>query len=444
MMRWFARPGRAATAAAIAAGTALVVAGCGSIPKSAANQAPDRDIEISSPQPAEETTQPPAEEVTEGGTDATEPTPGPPPAEPVAFASTVTDAAGKGKNDVKVDTIVRVTTSKGTLQSIALSYQGVTRAGKEVSGKVAGALNAAKTTWVAKERLEPSSTYTLTMAGTGAAGRKTQKSSFRTERLSAAQETFAAISPQTHSPVGMGMPVVLTFDVPVKDRAAFQRNLHVQSTPAQEGTWSWMNDTQVRYRPKTWWKPGTKVKAWANINGVPAGGGVYGQRNVSTEFTVSKTTLLTRVDLKRKQAKVYINGKAARTIPISAGKPGWETRSGTKLIMGKRPLVRMTGVSIGIKKGSSEDFTLNVRYAMQITATGEYLHAAPWNSSRFGRSNGSHGCVGMSTANAIWLYNKVRVGDPVITTGSNKKLFQGNGYAEWNISYDEFKKGSAL
>ena len=80
---------------------------------------------------------------------------------------------------------------------------------------------------------------------------------------------------------------------------------------------------------------------------------------------------------------------------------------------------------------------------MRITASGEYMHAAPWNSSRFGNSNGSHGCVGMSTSNAIWLYGKVRSGDPVITTGSSKGMEQGNGYADWDISYAQFKKGSA-
>jgi lipoprotein-anchoring transpeptidase ErfK/SrfK len=200
----------------------------------------------------------------------------------------------------------------------------------------------------------------------------------------------------------------------------------------------------VRYRPKTWWQPGTTVKVLADINGLAAGDGVYGQRNVSTEFTVSKKTVLTKVNLKTHKAKVYVNDKLARTIPISAGKPGFATRSGTKLIMDKRPLVRMTGVSIGIKEGSSEDFDLNVRYAMRITASGEYIHAAPWNSGLLGRQNGSHGCVGMSTANAIWLYNLVRSGDPVVTTGSTKKIEQGNGYSDWDVSWEQYRKGSAI
>ena len=54
----------------------------------------------------------------------------------------------------------------------------------------------------------------------------------------------------------------------------------------------------MRYRPKNWWKPGTKVKVSADINGVAAGNGIYGQRAVATDFTVSKRTLLTRINLK--------------------------------------------------------------------------------------------------------------------------------------------------
>ena len=442
MIRWARKPGLAPAAAAVlTAATALILVGCGAIPPSAAGN--------EAPAPGSSASGPPAPD-SPGSTDPTAPspaaptTPAPPPPEPVTFTSNVTSGDGAGKSGVAVSTLVSVKASKGTLRAVSLSYVGVTRGGDQVKGTVSGALDAAKTGWSARERLEPSATYTLIATGKGAAGVATKKSTFKTARLSANQETFASISPQTDSPVGMGMPVVLTFDVPVKDRALFQKHLRVQSTPAQVGTWSWLNDTQVRYRPRNWWKPGTRVKAWADINGLPAGRGVYGQKAVSTEFSVSKTTLLTRINLKTHEAKVYTNGRLSRTIPISAGKPGWATRSGTKLIMDKRPLVRMTGTSIGIRDGSAESFDLDVRYAMRITASGEYIHAAPWNSSRFGRSNGSHGCVGMSTSNAIWLYNKVRAGDPVITTGSSKELYQGNGYTEWNISYSQFKKGSAI
>lgn len=424
-----------AAATVLTLGTSLTLVGCGAIPGPAAGSERSATAPAG---PADPGTDQSA--VPDSSGPSSEPAPEPEP-EPVSIKSNVDD----GKGNVKVSTLVNVKASNGTLTSVSLSYRGVTRAGKPIDGTVRGALDAEKTRWTATDRLEPSATYTLTAKGKSPTGEtETEKTSFRSAQLSADQETYAAISPQVDSPVGQGMPVILNFDVPVKDKATFEKNLHVQSTPAQQGTWSWLSDTEVRYRPKAWWKPGTKVKAWADINGLAAGNGVYGQRNVSTEFTVSTKTVMTRIDLKRHQAKVYVNSKVVRTIPISAGKPGFATRSGTKLVMDKRPLVRMTGVSIGIEKGSSEDFDLNVRYAMRITASGEYMHAAPWNSSRFGRSNGSHGCVGMSTANAIWLYNLVRSGDPVITTGSSKSIEQGNGYSDWDVSYEQYQKGSAI
>ncbi len=428
--------GAAATLLTLALTSTLI--GCGTIPTTAAGGQQDAPAT-----PADNSAAGGNQPSTGAGQDpANETQPSEPPApEPVSFTSNVAD----GKGGVKVSTLVNVKATNGSLSKVALNYRGVTRQGKQIKGTVQGALSADRLSWTATERLEPSSTYTLTSTGKSVAGASaTEKSSFRTARLSADEETFASVAPQPDSVVGIGMPVALTFDVAVKDRAAFQKNLHVQSTPAQTGTWSWLSDTEVRYRPKNWWKPGTRVKAWADINGLAAGNGVYGQKAVSTEFTVSRKTLVTKVNLRTHQAKVYVNDKLARTIPISAGKSGWATRSGVKLIMDKRPMVRMTGVSIGIDRGSSEDFALNVRYAMRITASGEYLHAAPWNSGRFGNSNASHGCVGMSTSNAIWLYNQVREGDPVITTGSSKGIEKGNGWADWDISYEQFKRGSAI
>ena len=426
--------GAAATLLTLTLTTALV--GCGSLPTSAAGS--ERDA----PAPTTPAQTEPAGGGQPGGQDpTTEPSEPPAPQpETVSFTSNVED----GKGNVKVSTLVKVQAKNGSLAGVSLTYRGVTRQGKQIKGSVKGALSADKASWTATERLEPSATYTLTTSGKGAGGAETEKSSFRTAQLSSDEETYASIAPQPGSVVGMGMPVVLTFDVPVEDRATFQKNLRVITTPKQEGTWSWLSDTQVRFRPKNWWKPGTKVRAYADINGLAAGNGVYGQKAVSTNFSVTRQQLMTRINLRTHQAKVYINGDLVRQIPISAGKSGWATRSGYKLIMERRPLVRMTGVSIGIDRGSSEDFELNVRYAMRITASGEYLHAAPWNSGRFGNSNASHGCVGMSTANAIWLYNRVRQGDPVITTGSNKGIEKGNGYADWDVSYSEYKRGSAI
>ena len=237
----------------------------------------------------------------------------------------------------------------------------------------------------------------------------------------------AALSAPASAGIHISIPVeILATDTPVyyQGHAAY-----------------WYGDRVVHFRPKTYWKPGTKVKVKANLNGVSAGRGVYGQNSTSTSFTVGRS-VITKVNLASHQAKVYISGKLVRSIPISAGKAGWRTRSGTKLIMEKLYAHRMTNQMIGAK----ETYDFNVHYAMRVTNSGEFLHAAPWKEGKgqFGVVNTSHGCVGMSTANARWLYGKVKIGDVVVTTGSNRGLEQGNGLSDWNISYSQYKKGSAL
>ncbi|CAM5260124.1 hypothetical protein SNARM312S_05783 [Streptomyces narbonensis] len=42
------------------------------------------------------------------------------------------------------------------------------------------------------------------------------------------------------------------------------------------------------------------------------------------------------------------------TIPVTTGKPGFSTRNGIKVVLGKEYYVRMRGTSIGISEGSSE------------------------------------------------------------------------------------------
>jgi len=85
-----------------------------------------------------------------------------------------------------------------------------------------------------------------------------------------------------------------------------------------------------------------------------------------------------------------------------------------------------------------------VKYALRETWSGEFLHAAPWSVGSQGRANVSHGCIGMSTGNAQWLFNQVKVGDPVVVSGTNRGLERGNGWTDWNISFEEFKSFSAL
>jgi lipoprotein-anchoring transpeptidase ErfK/SrfK len=360
----------------------------------------------------------------------------PPPPEPVNMTANVAD----GARNVTVDTVVKAKAAAGTLTKVKLAFSYAGRNGGAVKGTVPGKISKDRANWTAADRLEPGATYRLSMTGKNSAGEsRTATRAFTTHDLTLDQQTWPSIYPFAKSTVGVGMPVVLTFDVPIKDKKEFEKNLHVSSSPAQTGTWRWFSSTQVRYRPAKYWKPGTKVSVRAQLNGVKAGGGVYGQKSVSTSFTVGRS-LVTKVNLATDVARVYRSGKLVRTIYVSGGKPGWETRSGIKVVMAKEYNKKMTNEAIGAK----EEYTLIAQYALRITNSGEFLHSAPWNAGHFGRRNASHGCVGMSNGNAGWLYTNMLIGDPVITTGTNRRVEDGNGWSDWNLSYAQYKKGSAL
>jgi lipoprotein-anchoring transpeptidase ErfK/SrfK len=354
----------------------------------------------------------------------------------VSFKSNVKN----GSHKVGVDTLVKVSASAGTVSKVKLSYTGKNSKGKAKKGTVHGALSKDHKSWTASERLEPATSYKLAMAGKNAASQATSSTStFKTKNLSLSKQTFPSLYPLKGSTVGVGMPVVLNFDVAVKNKKSIEKNLHVTSSPAQAGSWRWFSDTQVRYRPAKYWKPGTKVSVHADVNGVKAGNGIYGQSSAKTSFKVGRSMII-KINLASDVAHVYRNGKMVRKIYVSAGKPGWQTRSGTKLIMDKEYNKKMTNEMIGAK----EKYSLTAAYAMRITNSGEFLHSAPWNSGYFGRVNHSHGCTGMSTADASYLISHTLIGDPVITTGTSRHMELGNGYGDWNISFKQYRKGSAV
>ena len=51
----------------------------------------------------------------------------------------------------------------------------------------------------------------------------------------------------------------------------------------------------MHWRPQNYWQPGTQVSVDADINGVPAGNGVYGQQP-HAPFTVGDA-IVSRVDV---------------------------------------------------------------------------------------------------------------------------------------------------
>ncbi len=343
---------------------------------------------------------------------------------------------GADPDAVPVDQQVRLTAQDGRLRSVSVT---------SALGALEGDLSADGAGWTASGRLEPGTTYDVRTVAERADGKeKRTRTSFSTADLSLDQQTYPSIAPLAGETVGVGMPVIVSFDVAVSDKASIEKHLKVTSVPQQRGAWHWISDHEVHWRPASYWKAGTDVSVDVDVNSVPAGGGIYGQESRQVSFHVGDA-VVSKVNAQTHQMQTFINGKLARTTPITTGKPGFTTRSGVKVIMEKFRTRRMNSETVGIAAGDPEAYDIDdVEYAMRVTYSGEFLHAAPWSVGSQGYANVSHGCTGMSTANAAWIYNISKRGDVVEYSGTDRPMTLDNGYGDWNLPFAQYAKGSAL
>lgn len=360
----------------------------------------------------------------------------PTPTGPFELALNVADGATK----VPVDTLITATPKFGRVDSLEIQS---TASGKSTLPKI-GAHAADQGVWQADSRLDPGATYTVTATGTGADGTtKTAKAKFTTMSLSRSQEVYPTLTPVQGGPFGVAQPIVIQFDHKVTDKAEFERNLKVTSVPAQEGSWGWIDDKTVHYRPKDHWKPGTDITLDANLNGVNAGNGLYGQESRQLKVKIGREQSA-KVDLKAHTLTFTRAGEPPKVWKQTAGKEGFTTRSGMKVIMEKAEGIKMESETTGIARDSAEGYSVKVDYALRVTTSGEFIHSAPWNEGNFGVRNASHGCVGMSDEDAYAFYQASQIGDPVEFVGSDRKLEDDNGWSAWNMSWDQWKAKSAL
>lgn len=311
---------------------------------------------------------------------------------------------------------------------------------------LAGELSADGARWRSTGPLAAGTRYTVKVStedGHGAPGVRT----VTFETASPKRILDVALGPKAGT-YGVGQPITAELSAPVaakEARAAVERALKVQSWPGVEGAWHWVDDKKLHYRPKEYWPTGAVVEVHSNLEGVKVGDHLYGGAAKPLKLTIGdRVEAIT--DASTHQMTVKRNGEVINTIPVTTGKPGFSTRNGVKVVLGKEYFVRMRGTSIGIPVGSAESYDLPVYYATRVTWSGEYVHAAPWSTGSQGYANVSHGCTGMSTGNAAWFYNTVREGDIVKVVNSLGEAMDpfGNGFGDWNLDWDQWRTGSAL
>jgi lipoprotein-anchoring transpeptidase ErfK/SrfK len=352
-------------------------------------------------------------------------------------AAAITATIPAGATSVKVNRSLRLNVTDGTFTDVSVNGS---------SGKIDGTMSTDKLSWQSTSRLQPGETYRVRGVAVDGDGKQAvYRARFSTEALSLSKQTFPSFFPLPGATVGVGMPAIIRFDVPVTNRASVEKHLHVTSVPAQPGSFYWISDQEVHWRPQHYWKAGTKVTVDADIDSVPAGNGVYGQKSRTSTFTIGRS-MISKVDTKTDQMRVFRNGKLIRTIPITTGQqPEFTTRSGVKVIVETSRRHDMNSETIGIDPNGPNGYNLKgVEFAMRLTYSGEFLHAAPWSVASQGHANVSHGCTGMSTANAGWLFDQSMIGDVVEYTGTTKQMTLTNGIGDWNLPFSQYAEGSAL
>lgn len=361
-----------------------------------------------------------------------------PDAKPGAADRPVTVTVTPTGEQVPAGKPVRVTAAGGRLTSVTVADAE----GHKLAGKVA----ADGRSWVSDRKAVPGAAYTVTTATrteSGTAG--STKAAFTT--APADKVNKVDWRPGADATVGIAQPISLVFDNPVKNRAEVEKQLRITTSNNTEGSWGWITDwsgrDRVDWRPKTYWKPGTKVTLNGELNGTDSGAGGWFVRDYTTTFTIGAQQIV-KVDLDSHQLTLVRDGETVRRIPVSGGTPGGDKRSwrGTAVLMAKEGTINMNSETVGL----GDAYDKMVDSSMRLTWSGMYAHAAPWNARYFGNSNHSSGCIGMSDANASWFYGQVRPGDPFEITGKDTKgvVAPGNGFGAWNLSWSEWQEKSAL
>ncbi|MGA5897779.1 Ig-like domain-containing protein [Streptomyces venetus] len=309
---------------------------------------------------------------------------------------------------------------------------------------VAGELAADGGRWHSTSPLAANASYTVRVSTEdedGAPGRKVL--AFDTGKPTTQKRLDVTFGPKKGT-YGVGQPITAALSQPVKDRAqraVVENALKVSSTPAVDGAWHWVDDKTLHYRPQEYWPAQATVQVRSNLAGIKIGDRMWGGK--AKPLTISTADKLIAVtDAAAHQMTVYKNDQVIRQIPVTTGKPGYDTRNGVKVVLAKEGTVRMTSASIG----SSDFYDLIVHHSVRVTNSGEYVHAAPWSTGSQGFANVSHGCTGMSTENAAWFYDTVREGDivQVVNSGGETMAPFGNGFGDWNLDWAKWRTGSAL
>ena len=336
-----------------------------------------------------------------------------------------------GATGVNPVAVTKVSVTGGSFNMVRL----VNPAGKAVAGQ----FSPDRTAWAVSEPLGYDKTYTWSGIATGSDGKQIPlRGSFHTIRPT--HLINASLNVGDNATYGIATPIALTFDAEVSNKAAVERALSVQTSVPTEGSWAWLDDSTVHWRPKAYFTPNTEVSVTAKLYGLSMGDGAYGQQDLTSSFHIGRSYVL-KGDTQTHRLVSYADGVPVADYPASYGldsDPGRVTQSGIHVVMAKFPVFFMTNPKYDYQN-------VEARWAVRISNNGEFTHSAPWSVSQQGKTNVSHGCINLSPQGSKAVFDAVLPGDPVEITGSSQELGPEDGdYYDWAIPWDAWVAKSAV
>lgn len=342
----------------------------------------------------------------------------------------ITATPEDGATGVKVLDDIKLTVQRGKLTEVTLTNP----AGKEVQGKLAED----GLSWQTAEPLGFGKKYTFTANAVGEDDKAVDYTgSFTT--MTPKSQVRATLNPIDDAVVGVAMPISVRFSQPVKNRKAAEKALKVKTSPEVEGSWGWLHDGQVDWRPKEYWPANTEVSVEAKLYGVHYGSGAYGRADVTTKFTIGRNQVV-KVYTPDHRMKVYRDESLYKDYPCSNGKdkdPNLNTPNGTVIVMTKEP----TSIFDNERYGYTD---VKKKWCCRISNHGEYIHENEENRANIGKRNTSHGCVNLFESDAKEYFDSAMIGDPVEITGSKADYPKTSDVWDWLVDWGTWQSMSAL
>ncbi len=243
---------------------------------------------------------------------------------------------------------------------------------------------------------------------------------------------------------GIGMPIIAQFSRKVTDAHAFDKAVKVKVNGQEaDGAWFWVSSNagyamEAHYRLRQYWPPHSRIAMSMPLRGVSAGPGLSFDDSLTLELNIGAAHV-SQVDGGAEHMRITVDGRQVKDFPVSLGKAEHPTYLGTKLVMARKNPQLMIGTP-------DDPYRVKVPWSVRVTNSGEFVHAAAWNTGNIGSRSTSHGCTNLLVADAEWFYKFSRVGDIVTytNTGTSRTMPSWDGFGDWNISWSEWKQGNLL